>query len=185
MSLDLIIGPMFSGKTTELLRRLYTLSSINKKCIYINSQLDDREDANFSSHNPSITTINVDSMKVNKFDDKLLNTISNYDVIGIDESQLFNDDIVKFVLHIVDTLNKKVIMCGLNSDFKREKFGYILDLVPHCDTIIKLYPYCTRCSKKGLIIKALFSKRISGGDDCVIDVGYDNYVPLCRTCYNN
>ena len=84
MSLDLIIGPMFSGKTTELLRRLYTLSSINKKCIYINSQLDDREDANFSSHNPSITTINVDSMKVNKFDDKLLNTISNYDVIGID-----------------------------------------------------------------------------------------------------
>ena len=66
-------------------------------------------------------------MKVNKFDDTLLNTISNYDVIGIDESQLFNDDIVKFVLHIVDILNKKVIMCGLNSDFKREKFGYILD----------------------------------------------------------
>tara|TARA_Y100000389_G_scaffold14552_1_gene12900 strand:- start:542 stop:1099 length:558 start_codon:yes stop_codon:yes gene_type:complete len=185
MSLDLIIGPMFSGKTTELIRRLYTLSSINKKCIYINSTLDDREESDISSHNPNITKINVDSVKVNKFDDTILNTISNYDVIGIDESQLFNDDIVKFVLHIVDNLHKKVIMCGLNSDYKRDKFGYILDLVPHCDTIIKLYPYCTRCSKKGLIIKALFSKRISGENNEIIDIGYDNYVPLCRECYNN
>ena len=64
MSLDLIIGPMFSGKTTELIRRLNTLQSIGQKCIYINSILDSRNTQNFSTHNPAISQLgSIQSIK--------------------------------------------------------------------------------------------------------------------------
>ena len=65
MSLDLIIGPMFSGKTTELVRRLNTFAAIGKKCVYINSSLDNREEKDFSTHNPDLKSLTkIDSMKV-------------------------------------------------------------------------------------------------------------------------
>ena len=65
MSLDLIIGPMFCGKTTELLRRLYTLSYVGKKCLYINHLLDTRENTTVSTHNPIINKLDdkIDSIK--------------------------------------------------------------------------------------------------------------------------
>ena len=66
MSLEIIIGPMFSGKTTELLRELTGYNAINKKCIYVNSSLDTREDNNFSTHNPLIKGLNINSMKIDK-----------------------------------------------------------------------------------------------------------------------
>ena len=182
MSLELIIGPMFSGKTTELLRRLTTYNSIGKKCIYINSELDTREDDNFSTHNPLIKEVNIDSLKVKKIDDTLLQNVNKYDVIGIDESQLFNGLLEGCVLKMIDVMEKIVIVSGLNGDYKRQKFGKILDLIPHCDSIIKLYPYCKSCGDNGVITKALFSKKISG-DDSIIDVGYNNYIPVCRKCY--
>ena len=64
-SLDIIIGPMYAGKTSELIRRLNILSLMGFKCLFINSSLDNRSSGNFSTHNPSITKIhgNIDSMK--------------------------------------------------------------------------------------------------------------------------
>ncbi len=183
MSLQIIIGPMFSGKTTELLRRLTSYKAIGKNCVYINSNLDTREQTNFSSHNPLITKLDIDSIKVDKINYNFVKNIKEYDVIGIDESQLFEGTINVTIPHIVDKLNKIVIVCGLNGDYKKNKFGHILDLIPHCDSINKLYPYCKTCSLEGKVTKALFSKKIIGGDD-VIDIGYDNYIPVCRKCYN-
>ena len=87
-------------------------------------------------------------------------------------------------MNVMDDMEKIVIISGLNGDYKKHKFGKILDLIPHCDSIIKLYPYCKSCGDKGNITKALFSKRIHG-DDEVVEVGYDNYIPVCRGCYNN
>tara|TARA_A100001015_G_scaffold78344_1_gene86931 strand:+ start:756 stop:1316 length:561 start_codon:yes stop_codon:yes gene_type:complete len=186
MSLDLIIGPMFSGKTTELIRRLNTLSAIGKKCVYINSSLDNREKKDFSSHNPDLKSITkIDSMKVQFINYQFIENIKKYDVIGIDECQLFGVNFITTTIrHIVDKLDKKVIISGLNGDFKRNKFGKIIDLIPECDSIIKLYPYCSSCSLNGKIEKALFSKKITGSDN-IVDIGYDNYIPVCRKCYNN
>lgn len=184
MSLEIIIGPMFSGKTTELVRRLTSYNSINKKCIYINSNLDTREETTFSTHNPMIKNLNIDSLKVNKIDSYLLNKVKDYDVIGIDESQLFNGLLEVCVLRMVDLMGKIVIVSGLNGDYKRNKFGKILDLIPHCDSIVKLYPYCKICAEKNILNKALFSKRIECNDDKVVNIGYNNYIPVCRVCYN-
>ena len=183
MSLEIIIGPMFSGKTTELIRRLIGYNAINKKCVYVNSSLDTREDSNFSTHNPLITSINIDSIKIDKINYDFVKSVKNYDVIGIDESQLFNGTLEVCVRTLVDDMNKIVIVSGLNGDYKRCKFGKILDLIPHCDSINKLYPYCKMCSDKGNITKALFSKRISQ-EEGIINIGYNNYIPVCRKCYN-
>jgi thymidine kinase len=184
MSLEIIIGPMFSGKTTELIRRLTTFKSIGKKCIYINSCLDTRGNKDFSTHNPLIKDLDIDSMKIDKINNDFISKIINYDVIGIDESQLFQGGMTDIISHIVDDMGIIVIVSGLNGDFKKNKFGNILDLIPHCDSVIKLYPYCKSCGDKGNITKALFSKRINGEDEVVV-VGYDNYIPVCRECYND
>ena len=80
MSLNLIIGPMFSGKTTELIRQLNKFSSIGQKCIYINSSLDIRETTNFSSHNPSLKKIgdNIDSVKINNMNNYYKDELDYY-----------------------------------------------------------------------------------------------------------
>lgn len=185
MSLDLIIGPMFSGKTTELIRRLNTFAAIGKKCLYVNSVIDNREKKDFSTHNPDLKSITkIHSKKLEHINNTFSTAVKDYDVIGIDEFQLFNNssDVVSNILHIVDNMNKKVIISGLNGDFKRNKFGKIIDMIPHCDSIIKLYPYCSVCAKNGKVEKGLFSKKITKNGN-VVDVGYYNYIPVCRECY--
>ena len=144
MSLDLIIGPMFSGKTTELIRRLHTLYSIGKKCIYVNSSLDTREEKDYSSHNKTISTLGgIASAKMSQLN---IEELVQFDIIGIDESQLFSYKFKDVVIKLVEEHGKHVIVSGLNGDFKREKFGEILDLIPLCDNVTKLFPYCITCS---------------------------------------
>ena len=77
--------------------------------------------------------------------------------------------------------NKKVYVCGLDGDFKRQKFGQILDLIPLCDKVTKLTSLCSIC-KNGT--PGIFSKRISSEEEQTL-VGSDNYIPVCRTCYEN
>lgn len=186
MSLDLIIGPMYSGKTTELIRRLTKFASIGKKCLYINSSLDTREkDQNFSSHNPVISNLNnIDSAKIKELNPAFLEGVHSYDIIGIDESQLFESNLTRNVLYLVDDCNKHIIMSGLNGDYRRKKFGSILDLIPHCDNITKLSAYCSYCATRGIIKDAHFSKRTNQSITDVIEISYTNYTPLCRICYN-
>ena len=76
--------------------------------------------------------------------------------------------------------NKKVYVCGLDGDFERKKFGQILDLIPLCDTVTKLTSLCSLC-KNGT--KGIFSKRITSETEQTV-VGSDNYIPVCRNCYN-
>jgi len=184
MSLEIIIGPMFSGKTTELIRRLNTFASIGKKCLYVNCSLDNRGNKDFSTHNPDLNSISkIDSIKVSIINNYFIEQVKDYEVIGIDESQLFGVNLsTNTINYLVDELDKKIIISGLNSDYKRNKFGKILDLIPVCDSVVKLYPYCKTCSEKGIVTKALFSKKITGCDS-IVDVGYDNYIPVCRKCY--
>jgi len=186
MSLDLIIGPMFSGKTTELIRRLTKFASIGKKCIYINSDRDTRENKkDFSTHNPTIKKLyNIETTKLRDVNPLLIDGIQQYDIIGIDESQLFNTDLKINVLSLVEKYDKHVIMSGLNGDFMRNKFGSILDLIPYCDNITKLCAYCSVCAKNGTIKDAHFSKRTDVSVTDVVDVSYTSYIPVCRCCYN-
>ena len=99
-----------------------------------------------------------------------------YSVYLINEGQFF-PDLVQFVSLMVDIHKKKVIVCGLDSDFQRNKFGVILDLIPLCDKVTKLKGKCNDCNNE-----SVFSYRLSEEEEQVV-IGSNNYVPLCRNCY--
>ena len=142
--IDLIIGPMYSAKTTELIRRLTIYAELGLKVLYINSGLDDRDTKEgefFSTHTPTLQFTSLDSAKITSIKTQRLNDIlisaCSFDIIGIDEAQLFSD-LKIFTISLVERYNKKVIIAGLNGDFRREPFGDILNMIPLCDNISKL-----------------------------------------------
>lgn len=181
-SLDIIIGPMFSGKTTELLRRLIIYAELGLSVLYVNTNKDDRSQSDFSTHNKLIGSDlgNILSTKVEKLADV---DVSGFDIIGVDEAQMFGD-LVEFYDSVVEVKCKKLIIAGLNGDFLRRPFGKIIDLVPHCDNITKLYPFCSSCmSESKAITPALFSKRTTGDTETIVVGAKDMYIPVCRECY--
>ena len=101
------------------------------------------------------------------------------EVILINEGQFF-DDLYECVLDMLRE-NKKVYIAGLDGDFERKKFGQMLDLIPMCDEVIKLTSLCSIC-KNGQA--GIFSLRLSKETQQTL-VGSDNYVPVCRKCYDN
>jgi thymidine kinase len=181
-TIDIIIGPMYAGKSSELIRRLNIYSEMGLKVLYINSILDTRTSTDFSTHNPVLRSIGkIESKKV----DLLMNfmtEITTFDVIGIDEGQLFKD-VKNFCITMTERYNKKIIVAGLNGDFKREIFGDILSLIPVCDNITKLFPFCYTCSTNKIIRPAPFTKRITEDIETIVIGDKATYIPVCRTCY--
>jgi thymidine kinase len=78
---------------------------------------------------------------------------------------------------MVEDMNKNVYVCGLDGDFKRKRFGDLLDLIPICDSVTKLHSRCDMCHNN-----AAFSHRLTN-ETLQVVIGSSNYVPLCRTCY--
>jgi thymidine kinase len=178
---------MFSGKTSELVNRLNIFAVAGYKILYINSSVDSREtndnNTSFSTHNVSITKMHENIKQIKSKTLMNLLDIATYDVIGIDEAQFF-DDLKDFCLMTCDVLKTKVVVAGLNGDFNRQTFGQINDLIPCCDTITKLYPFCVVCRDiRGEMTPALFSKRISKEKEKIIIGKEDKYIPVCRECY--
>jgi len=168
-TLNLIIGPMFSGKTTELLRIAKRLQSINLKVLLLNYY----EDTRYS--NSEMSTHDKDGLPctfIKHFDN--LN-YDEYDVICINEAQFFSK-LVPFCKKVLSK-NKTLYVSGLDGDYKQEKFGEILDLVPLCDTITKLNAFCKIC-KDGTA--AHFTKRLVTNKTQKL-IGTDEYIPVCRT----
>jgi thymidine kinase len=174
--LELILGPMFSGKTTRLVQHYKKFSYIGRKVAVINYADDTRyHESLLSTHDkimiPCVFARTLASVK---------DTIENSDVVLINEGQFF-EDIYEAVLEMVEVNHKSVYICGLDGDFKRNKFGRLLDLIPYCDEISKLTSLCAYC-KNGT--PGIFSHRITNETSQVV-IGTDNYVPLCRNCYNS
>jgi len=142
---------MFSGKTTELLRRVSCLEAIGKKILLINHSLDSRTDDSVLTHsNHKKKAIKIS--KLTSIIDK--EYFKEARVIGIDEAQFFGD-LREFILKIEHT-NKIVYISGLDRDYLRKPFGQILQCIPLCDTITKLYAM-DMISKDGS--PAIFTKR--------------------------
>jgi thymidine kinase len=102
------------------------------------------------------------------------------EVFLINEGQFF-DDLYDVVLHLVEVLDKKVYVYGLDGDYKRANFGKILDLIPICNKVKKLTAMCNIC-KDGT--KAYFTKRITKETSQKL-IGINNHIAVCRNCYNN
>jgi len=199
--LELIIGPMFSGKSSRLVEIYKQCNFCNIPVAVINHSIDKRyDDTLLSTHDK----VMIPCIQTNKLRDiwyydeglqgseKNGNIIDNQvvlhrledsvklitaDVIIINEGQFF-EDLLPTVEHMLKH-NKKIYVGGLDGDFERKKFGQILDLIPLCDKVTKMTSLCGLC-KNGT--PGIFSKRITSEKQQTV-VGSDNYIPVCRTCY--
>jgi len=167
MSLHLIIGPMFSGKTT----RLIELSKSFSAPIFINYLLDKRYHHSLLSTHDGIMVPCIQSLDLSS----ILENTKEADAIFINEGQFFQD-LVDCVKTLVEIHNKKVYVCGLDGDFLRNPFGDILSLIPLCDTLEKRSAKCI-CGSP-----AHFTYRNSSHKEVIV-IGTTEYNSLCRTCY--
>jgi thymidine kinase len=188
--LEIIMGTMFSGKTSYCLNKIALFVELNLKVLYINIDFDDRSDLEFSTHNPIFN--NIDFKKKDKINENLTMikvrdlsniTFDSYDIIMIDEAHFF-DDIIKFTKKLLDN-KKHVIIATLIADYKGNKFGKVLDLIPICDEIVRLESYCIECSKQKKINKAIYSKRITKNKESIDIGGSDKYIAVCREHFAN
>jgi len=179
--LELIIGPMYSGKTSKLLEIYKQCKFCDISVCVINHSLDKRyHDSMLSSHDKiMIPCLNTDDLHDLWFtDNSVHDLIRQTDVILINEGQFFNK--LHFVVSDMLKNNKVVYICGLDGDFERKKFGEILDLIPLCDKVSKLTSLCSIC-KNGT--PGVFSMRITNETEQTV-IGSENYLPVCRICYD-
>jgi thymidine kinase len=176
--LELIIGPMFSGKSTELIRQIRMMKVINAKYIVIKPKIDTRyESDKIVSHNKdSEKCIIVDNL--NEITDEMINDCK---YLIIDEGQ-FLKNLKNKVLYWVEKLNKHVIVGGLDSDFQRKPIGEIIDLIPYADVCNKKTALCKICNDGTM---ALFSHRICNekNKEQILIGANDLYIPVCRRHY--
>jgi thymidine kinase len=188
--LELVIGTMFSGKTTYMMSKIAFFADLGFKILYINIEFDNRSDNSFSTHNPFINSKeygkkgniekNVTMIKTKELSNIIFN---EYDIVIIDEAHFF-EDLVDFVHKLLD--NKKYVIVGsLIADFKGNKFGNANDLIPISDEVHRLQAYCGLCAKNKKCRVAIYSKRMSDCEDTVEIGGSEKYVPVCREHYNN
>jgi thymidine kinase len=192
--LEIIFGSMYSGKSTRLVEIYKQCKFCDISVAVINHSIDNRYDEELlSTHDqikiPCIKTeklfdlwtdcipLEENAELVPRIKDKC--TVASSDVILINEGQFF-PDLFEFVNRLLKE-KKQIYVCGLDGDFERKKFGQILDLIPLCDKVNKLSSLCSQC-KDGT--PGIFSMRLTNEKEQTV-VGSENYIPVCRKCYDN
>ena len=178
MGLSIIMGNMFSGKTSELIRRLKRLKVIGKKIIVINSAKDTRSpDEVLKTHD----NVKFDCFKAyHLFELINRDEYDDADIVAIDEAQFF-PDLKKFVecsLYV----NKSVIIAGLDADSFQRKFGQLIECIPLASEVTKLSALCM-CCKDGT--PGLFTKRMVDDKTLELIGGSDMYSAVCRKHLNS
>lgn len=178
--LILILATMYAGKTTFLLNKATKLLELNQKIIYINSNIDDRTDEQYSSHNPILENKYIENIKMvkvkNLYDVLNLVDLDEYDTIMIDESQFFTD-LVPFVK---EYNYKNMYVAGLKSDSNGNKFGDTIDLIVDSTKYIELFAYCKCCADNGTKTKAIYTKKIVESNSLIESGAKDKYIPVCK-----
>lgn len=171
--IEVICGSMFSGKTEELIRRLKRAKIANLKVEIFKPAIDVRFDKTaVVSHDANfIHSVSVDNSRA------ILPLAENADIIGIDEAQFFDDEITG-VCETLALQGKRIIVAGLDMDYKGRPFGPMPQLLAVADFITKLHAICVRCGNL-----ASMSYRKSDDEKQVV-LGEENiYEPRCRKCY--
>lgn len=179
--LHIITGPMFSGKTTELIRIANQYNSIGKKVLAINYSKDTRydEEANIFSHDKQKFEKNLALDNFDNFIEKYDELIKESDVILVDEIQFFKDCFT-VVKSLVEDLNKIVILGGLDGDYLQNPFGDICKLIAFSDKLTRLNALCSL----GNFQDAPFTRRIAKSDQTEFIGSDDSYIACCRQIYN-
>lgn len=171
--IEVICGSMFSGKTEELIRRLKRAKIANQTIKVFKSATDTRyHQANIVSHDHN----NLESTPVVQAKD-ILTLASSVQVIGIDEAQFFDQEIVSVCNQLADQ-GIRVIVAGLDIDYLGQPFGPMPGLLAIAEQVTKVQAICSRCGQPAYV-----SHRILADQQLVVLGEKDVYEPLCRQCY--
>ena len=171
--IEVICGCMFSGKTEELIRRIRRAQIAKLSVIVFKPFIDSRYSINeIVSHN----NIKIESHSL-KSSMEIKSYSLDFDVIGIDEAQFFDKDILKVCQQLAFN-GKRVLIAGLDKDYRGLPFGSMPQLMCEADYLDKLRAICVKCSRS-----ASYTKRISTEVDQVVIGELDKYEARCRKCF--
>ena len=177
--LHIIMGPMFSGKSTELIRLIREYKFIEKNILVIKHCSDDvrYEESQICTHDhqTEACTSLGDLETIEN-----LEAFQNAEIVFIEEAQFF-EGLTDFIKRGMEEKQKSFIIAGLDGDFKREPFGEILNLIPYSNKVTKLNALCKFC-KNGT--EAPFTKRLTESTQLHLIGGADKYASVCRYHYN-
>ena len=172
-SIEVICGNMFSGKTEELIRRLRRAKIARLNVKIFKPKIDTRyEEGNIVSHNQ----LKLESLVVKSINE-LNGLASDADVVGIDEAQFFDESIIEIAKDL-SSKGKRVIIAGLDTDFKGAPFGPMPKLMCEADFLDKLQAICVQCGNP-----ASYTQRLSKDNKQVVIGETDIYEARCRHCY--
>lgn len=178
--LEVICGCMFAGKTEELIRRINVLSFAKKNIIVFKPKIDDRYSeteivSHAGTHVPCIVVSNAK---------EILNHIeADTEVVAIDEVQFFDEDIVDVCEYLADK-GLRVMVAGLDKDFRGEPFGVLPELLTRAEFVTKLTAVCAKCGAPATRTQRLVDGKPASFEDPIVLVGaVDHYEPRCRHCH--
>ena len=178
--LEVITGCMFAGKTEDLIRRIKALEFAKKRVMVFKPTIDDRYSKTMVvSHGGS----SVNSILASRAKDILDYIDDTVDVVAIDEVQFFDHDII----HVCDILcsqGKRVMVAGLDTDFRAEPFGDMAYLITTAEFVIKLTAVCTKCGAPATRTQRIVNGKPASYHDPIIMVGAsESYEARCRHCF--
>ena len=178
--LEVICGCMFAGKTEELIRRINVLTFAKKNIIVFKPKVDDRySTTEIVSH----AGAKVSCVVVEKSTDILNRIKVDTDVVAIDEVQFFDKDIVDVCEYLADS-GLRVMVAGLDKDFRGEPFGVLPDLLTRAEFVTKLTAVCAKCGAPATRTQRMVNGKPASFTDPVVLVGAkEAYEPRCRHCH--
>jgi len=178
--LEVICGCMFAGKTEELIRRINVLSFAKKNIIVFKPKIDNRySDTEIVSH----AGTHVPCVVVSNAKEILEHIKEDTEVVAIDEVQFFDEDIVDVCEYLADK-GLRVMVAGLDKDFRGEPFGVLPELLTRAEFVTKLTAVCAKCGAPATRTQRLVDGKPASFEDPIVLVGaVDHYEPRCRHCH--
>jgi thymidine kinase len=177
--LEVICGPMFSGKSEEMIRRLRRAEIAGQRVVIFKPRIDDRYDAtDVVSH----AGIRMRAMAVGSVAE-LVERSAGYEVVGVDEIQFFEPSIVTAALELANR-GSRVVAAGLDQDFRRLPFGPMPELLTRAEFVDKLQAVCHRCGGPATTTQRLVGGRPAPYSGETVVVGAEEqYEARCRDCH--
>ena len=178
--LEVITGPMYCGKSEELIRRLRRVKIAKQKVKVFKPILDDRySKKDVVSHSGD----SIEAVPVDHPEEILERIDATVDVVGIDEGQFFHEDLIDICEELADS-GVRVILAGLDRDFRNQPFGPMPELMARAEYVDKLHAICIQCGEPASRTQRLIDGEPAAADEPVILVGASEvYEARCRSCH--
>lgn len=178
--IEVICGCMFAGKTEELIRRINVLSYARKNILVFKPKIDDRySTTEIASHAGS----KVPCIIISEAKEILDHVNYDTDVVAIDEVQFFDEDVVDICEYLADS-GLRVMVAGLDKDFRGEPFGVLPDLLTRAEFVTKLTAVCAKCGAPATRTQRIINGKPASFNDPIVLVGAkEAYEPRCRHCH--